>query len=39
MAKPVILIVDDEIQVLSSIERDLRNHYHAEYRIVKSGSG
>jgi thioredoxin reductase (NADPH) len=39
MAKPAILIVDDEIQVLNSVERDLRAHFHSEYRIVKAVSG
>ncbi len=39
MAKPIILTVDDEPQVLNAIERDLRQHYRGEYRIVKAGSG
>lgn len=39
MAKPVILIVDDEPQVLNAVERDLRAHYRGDYRIIKSGSG
>ena len=26
--KPVILTVDDEVQVSNAIERDLRQHYH-----------
>ena len=39
MPRPVILTVDDEPQVLNAIERDLRRHYRAEYRIVKAGSG
>jgi thioredoxin reductase (NADPH) len=39
MAKPVILTVDDEPQVLSAIERDLRLHFSSEYRIIKSESG
>ena len=39
MAKPVILTVDDEPQVLNAVERDLRQHYRGEYRIVKAGSG
>ena len=37
MAKPVIVIVDDEPHVLSSIERDLRQHYRDAYRLVKAG--
>lgn len=39
MAKPVIMIVDDESQVVNSVERDLRKHYRDEYRIVKALSG
>ncbi|MDX1614011.1 MAG: FAD-dependent oxidoreductase [Candidatus Promineifilaceae bacterium] len=39
MAKPIILTVDDEPQVLNAIERDLRRHYRGDYRIVKAGSG
>lgn len=39
MAKPIILTVDDEIQVSSAIERDLRQHYHKDYRIIKATSG
>jgi thioredoxin reductase (NADPH) len=39
MAKPIIMTVDDEPQVLSAVERDLRQHYRGDYRIVKAGSG
>jgi thioredoxin reductase (NADPH) len=39
MAKPVILIVDDEPQVLNAVERDLRQHYRGDYSILKAGSG
>jgi thioredoxin reductase (NADPH) len=39
MTKPVILTVDDEPEVLNSIERDLRQHYNATYRVMKSTSG
>ena len=39
MAKPIILFVDDEPPVLNALERDLRQHYGADYRIVKAGSG
>jgi thioredoxin reductase (NADPH) len=39
VAKPVILTVDDEPQVLNAIERDLRGHFGAEYRVLKSESG
>ena len=39
MAKPVILSVDDDALVLSAIERDLRQHFQSDYRILKAGSG
>jgi thioredoxin reductase (NADPH) len=38
-AKPAILAVDDDAQVLRSIERDLRARYGAEYRVLAAGSG
>ena len=38
MAKPVIMSVDDDPQVLSAIERDLRRNYRSEYRILKAAS-
>ena len=39
MAKPIILTIDDEPQVLNAVERDLRQHFRSEYRIIKSNSG
>ena len=39
MARPVILTVDDDREVLNAIERDLRARYRADYRIVKASSG
>jgi thioredoxin reductase (NADPH) len=39
MAKPIILTLDDEPQVLNAIERDLRQHFRRDYRIIKSNSG
>src|SRR5262245_3440842 len=39
MAKPVLFTVDDDVEVLGAIERDLRQHYRNEYRILKAGSG
>ena len=39
MAKPIILTVDDDIQVVNAIERDLRQHYRQDYRIMKATSG
>lgn len=39
MANPIILTVDDEIEVSHAIERDLRQHYHNDYRIITANSG
>jgi thioredoxin reductase (NADPH) len=39
VAKPVILTVDDDPEVLGAVERDLRQHYRSDYRILKAGSG
>ncbi len=39
MAKPVILTVDDDPDVLRAIERDLRQHYSDRYRILRAESG
>jgi thioredoxin reductase (NADPH) len=33
------MILDDEPQVLNAVERDLRQHYKRDYRIVKSTDG
>ena len=38
VAKPVIMSVDDDPQVLAAIERDLRQHYKNDYRVLKAGS-
>jgi thioredoxin reductase (NADPH) len=38
VAKPVILCVDDDAAVLSAIERDLKQRYRADYRVLKAGS-
>ena len=38
MAKPILLSVDDDSDVLRAIERDLRSEYGAEYRIIGSDS-
>ena len=39
MPKPVILSLDDDPSVLSSIERDLRAHYGQDYRILPIDAG
>src|SRR5215831_3117852 len=38
MAKPILLSVDDDADVLRAIERDLRAQYGAEYRVIGSDS-
>jgi thioredoxin reductase (NADPH) len=38
MAKPILLSVDDDSDVLRSIERDLRSKYGADYRVIGSDS-
>ena len=38
MAKPILLSVDDDSNVLRAIERDLRSQYGAEYRVIGSDS-
>jgi thioredoxin reductase (NADPH) len=38
MPKPILLSVDDDSDVLRAIERDLRSHYGAEYRVIGSDS-
>ena len=39
MAKPVLLTVDDDREVLGAIERDLRGRYGDRSRIVTATSG
>ncbi len=39
MAKPVLLTVDDDPEVLRSIERDLRRQYGDRYRVLRADSG
>ncbi len=38
MAKPILLSVDDDADVLRAIERDLRSKYGADYRVIGSDS-
>jgi thioredoxin reductase (NADPH) len=38
MAKPVLLTVDDDPDVLQAIERDLRSRYSERYRILRASS-
>lgn len=39
MAKPIILTIDDEIEVRNAVERDLKRHYGKNFRIIKASSG
>ncbi|MBV8817752.1 MAG: FAD-dependent oxidoreductase [Acidobacteriaceae bacterium] len=39
MAKPIILTVDDDPDVLRAVERDLRSRYGERYRIMRADSG
>jgi thioredoxin reductase (NADPH) len=38
MAKPILLSVDDDSDVLRAIERDLRSKYGADYRVIGTDS-
>jgi len=39
MAKPTLLTVDDDPNVLKAIERDLRARYGENYRVLRANSG
>ncbi|MGA3324819.1 MAG: FAD-dependent oxidoreductase [Terriglobia bacterium] len=39
MAKPVLLTVDDDAEVLRAVERDLRHRYAEHYRVLRADSG
>lgn len=39
MAKPVLMAVDDDAEVLRAVERDLRKHYAEHYRVLRADSG
>ena len=39
MAKPVVLTVDDDPEVLQAVSRDLRHQYGDRFRIVRAESG
>src|SRR5215472_11909606 len=39
MAKPVLLTVDDDPEVLKAIQRDLRDKYSNDYKVLRSNSG
>jgi thioredoxin reductase (NADPH) len=37
--KPVLLTVDDDLPVLRAVERDLRDRYGTDYRVIAASSG
>ena len=39
MARPILLAVDDDQNVLEAVVQDLRRHYGAEYRVMRAASG
>lgn len=39
MARPVILTIDDDPEVVRAIERDLRQRYSKTYRVMRAESG
>jgi len=39
MAKPILLTVDDDAEVLRAVERDLRRRYAEHYRVLRADSG
>jgi thioredoxin reductase (NADPH) len=39
MAKPVLMTVDDDAEVLRAVERDLRKRYAEKYRVMRADSG
>jgi thioredoxin reductase (NADPH) len=39
MTKPALLAVDDDLDVLRSVDRDLRRKYAANYRVLRASSG
>jgi thioredoxin reductase (NADPH) len=38
MAKPVLLTVDDDLDVLQAVERDLRSRYSDRFRVMRASS-
>jgi thioredoxin reductase (NADPH) len=39
MARPILLAVDDDVNVLEAVVQDLRRQYGADYRIMRAASG
>jgi thioredoxin reductase (NADPH) len=39
MARPLILTLDDDVNVLRAVERDVKNEYGSEFRVARADSG
>jgi thioredoxin reductase (NADPH) len=39
MARPILLAVDDDVNVLEAVVQDLRRNYGADYRVMRAASG
>ena len=39
MARPILLAVDDDVNVLEAVVQDLRREYGAGYRVMRAASG
>ncbi|KAA6461133.1 response regulator [Acidobacteria bacterium AB60] len=39
MARPILLAIDDDVNVLEAVVQDLRRQYGSEYRIMRAASG
>ena len=39
MARPILLAIDDDINVLEAVVQDLRRQYGSTYRVMRAGSG
>jgi thioredoxin reductase (NADPH) len=39
MARPILLAVDDDVNVLEAVVQDLRRQYGADYRVMRAASG
>ena len=39
MARPILLAVDDDVNVLEAVVQDLRRHYGQNYRIMRAAGG
>ena len=39
MARPILLAIDDDVNVLEAVVQDLRRQYGAEYRVMRAAGG